>query len=474
MRPEAILPIVGAGVFMSTLDSSMINVALPTLMRDFGSSLAMTQWVVLVYLLTITGLLLFWGHFSIRYGPGRIYRLGLLIFSLGSLCSSLTPTIHLLILSRFVQALGGSMMMAVGPALIRAVYPPGQLGAALGKIGIATSLGLMTGPVISGLIIHWLHWRLIFLITVPVGVLVYLFSRGLNTLDLSSPENLRKQTSPPFDLTGALLWILAVSTTVVLTSAMAHGQTTPREPGRLTTLVAGLGTGITWIALLLHERSARNPLLPLRLIRQRFLAMAILSSMLSFMVLFFVILLIPFYLANVRELGSDTIGFVMMAIPLCVFFVAPVAGRLYDRIGAKIVATTGLLCCLLSLVLLATLSRNTPLGAIGACLALLGFGQAMFLAPNSAAALAGVNNHQAGVTSSLLATARNMGMLLGTALAALLFSWYFSRLTGGLDMVDYRPGLAPAFLAALRRTFQVGCLLALGAVVASWNRNEKS
>ncbi|BCO07822.1 hypothetical protein GF1_01980 [Desulfolithobacter dissulfuricans] len=261
---------------------------------------------------------------------------------------------------------------------------------------------------------------------------------------------------------------------MVLTSAMAHGQTTPREPGRLTTLVAGLGTGITWIALLLHERSTRNPLLPLRLIRQRFLAMAILSSMLSFMVLFFVILLIPFYLANVRELGSDTIGFVMMAIPLCVFFVAPVAGRLYDRIGARIVATTGLLCCLLSLVLLTGLSRNTPLGGIGASLALLGFGQAMFLAPNSASALAGVNNHQAGVTSSLLATARNMGMLLGTALAALLFSWYFSRLTGGLDMKDYRPELAPAFLSALRRTFQVGCLLAFGAVAASWNRGEKS
>ncbi|WP_456388639.1 MFS transporter [Desulfolithobacter sp.] len=468
MRHKVILPIVGAGVFMSTLDSSMVNVALPTLMRTFGSSLALTQWVVLVYLLTITGFLLFWGYFSTRYGLGRVYRYGLLIFSLSSLCSSLAPTIHLLILSRFIQALGGSMMMAVGPALIRAVYPPGQLGAALGRIGIATSLGLMTGPVLSGLLIHWFHWRLIFLITVPVGVTAYFLANGFNSPGSAAPEKNEK-----FDLKGGLLWIAAVTSTVLLASTFTHqqGKSHTTAPATMLTGIITLGT---WFLLLLHERSCQTPLLPTQLFKKRFFAMAILSSMLSFMVLFFVIFLIPFYLTNVRELGSDTIGLVMMAIPLCVFFVAPVAGMLYDRIGARIIATTGQLCCLLGLILLTGLSTNTPLQYIGVCLALLGFGQAMFLAPNSAAALAGVNSHQAGITSSLLATARNMGMLLGTALAALLFTWYFSRLTGGLDMKDYRPDLAPEFLKALNRTFQVGCLLAFGSVTASWCRGEKS
>ncbi|WP_457574125.1 MFS transporter [Desulfolithobacter sp.] len=468
MRHKAILSIVSAGVFMSTLDSSMVNVALPTLMRTFGSSLALTQWVVLIYLLTITGLLLFWGFFSGQYGLGRIYRLGLLIFSAGSLLSFLAPTIYILIVARFIQALGGSMMMAIGPALIRAIYPTEQLGFALGRIGIATSLGLMAGPVISGLLIRWFHWRLIFLITVPVGIVAYFLSNGLSSLGSAALEKSKK-----FDVKGGLLWITAVTSTVLLASTISPGPGRPHTTP-LATLFTTIITLGAWFLLLLHERSCQAPLLPTLLFKKRFFSMAILSSMLSFMVLFFVILLIPFYLANVRSLGSDTIGYVMMAIPLCVFFVAPIAGKLYDRIGARIIATIGLLCCLLSLALLTTLNVDTPLVSIAVRLALLGFGQAMFLAPNSAAALAGVNNHQAGVTSSLLATARNMGMLLGTALASLIFSWYFSRLTGGLDMVDYRPDLAPAFLTALRQTFQIGCLLAFGAVVASWNRGEKS
>ena len=161
-----VLLLVATGVFMSTLDSSMLNVALPSIMEAFGSPLALTEWVIIIYLLTITIMLLFWGHLSIRFGADRIYNLGLLIFSIGSLLCFLSTGIHPLIFCRFVQAMGASMMMAMGPALIKSVLPAEQLGRGLGQIGIATSMGLMAGPVISGLLIHWSHWRFIFLITV--------------------------------------------------------------------------------------------------------------------------------------------------------------------------------------------------------------------------------------------------------------------------------------------------------------------
>ena len=145
--------------------------------------------------------------------------------------------------------------------------------------------------------------------------------------------------------------------------------------------------------------------------------MAILSSTLSFAVLFFVLILMPFYLDRVLRLSPDRIGYVMMSLPLCVFIVSPIAGRLYDRIGARVVATGGLLCCLVGLAMLTRLTAETPPLAVAFRLALLGFGQAMFLSPNSASALGGVANEQAGLTASLLATARNFGMLAGTALA---------------------------------------------------------
>jgi len=205
-------------------------------------------------------------------------------------------------------------------------------------------------------------------------------------------------------------------------------------------------------------------------LQQRFFAMAILSSTLSFAVLFFVLILMPFYLDRVLGLSPDKIGYVMMSLPLCVFIVSPVAGSLYDRIGAKIVATGGLLCCLLGLGLLTRLTTETSPFTIAACLTLLGFGQAMFLSPNSASALGGVADDQAGVTASLLATARNFGMLVGTALAGLSFSLHFAYATGGLDMNEFVQSEIPAFMFALTRSFSYAMAISLCAVVASWIR----
>ncbi len=468
-----VLLMVAAGVFMSTLDSSMLNVALPSIMHAFGSPLALTEWVIIVYLLTITVMLLFWGHLSEKYGHDRIYNVGALIFSIGSLLCFLGPEIYSLIFFRFVQAMGASMMMAMGPALIKSVFPKDQLGRGLGRIGIATSLGLMTGPVVSGLLIRWSHWRVIFLITVPVGLAVYLTGK-INPIRLQQnvPDMpAGKKKNYPFDRTGALLWTAAISLTMF--TATHATSLCCAEHTKSYLLIAAIFLSVSaWFLLAGHERKYPYPLLPLNLFSKRFFSMAMLSAMLSFAVLFFVLLLTPFYLRSVQQLSADQTGYVMMALPLCVFFVSPIAGSLHDRIGARIVATTGLGFCLLGLVLLTTIDAATSPFIIAALLALLGFGQAMFLSPNSAAALSGVNHQQAGVTSSLLATARNMGMLVGTALAGLIFSIYFSRLTGGMDMKDFVPEYTPQFMVALKRTFQAAAIIAATGMAASWWRGR--
>lgn len=472
-QPTRVLLLVATGVFMSTLDSSMLNVALPSIMHAYGSTLALTEWVIIIYLLTITVMLLFWGHLSTRYGQGKIYNFGVLVFAIGSLLCFLAPGIHTLIFFRFVQALGASMMMAMGPALIKSVFPPEQLGRSLGQIGIATSLGLMTGPAISGLLIRWSHWRIIFLITVPVGLLVFLMGR--NTLTILKSANQGRSAGSeehPFDRVGALLWTVAISLTLLIashaTSLCCAEQRT--YPLLIINIVLTLSA---WFLLAIHELKYPSPLLPLGLFKKRFFAMAMLSSMLSFTVLFFVLLLTPFYLRSALGLSPDRIGYVMMALPLCVFFVSPVAGRLHDRIGARIVATTGLAFCLAGLLMLTTIDAATSPLSIAALLALLGFGQAMFLSPNSAAALSGVSHNQAGVTSSLLATARNMGMLIGTALAGLIFTLYFSRLTGGMDMKDFVPEYTPQFMIALKRSFQAAAVIAAVGMAASWWRGKE-
>ncbi|HHB77113.1 MAG TPA: DHA2 family efflux MFS transporter permease subunit [Desulfobulbus sp.] len=467
-KHHRILLVVSIGVFMSTMDSSMVNVALPTLMKVFGGSLAMTEWVVLMYLLTVTVTLLFWGYFSNGFGQGRLYSRGILLFTVGSLFCSLSPSLEFLIGARFVQATGASMMMAMGPALINSSYPREHLGKGLGMVGIATSLGLMTGPAVSGLLLRWSHWRFIFLVTVPIGLLVYIFWRKI-LLPIGRPLIVSGRANR-FDLLGGVLYLLAVTASIVLLTSGGGGCC--RQPVFGWAWYLSLAAALFWVLFIVHELRQEQPLLPLRLFRDLFFAMAMLSAMLSFVVLFFVLLLMPFYLSSVRGFPPDRVGWFMMAVPLCVFFVAPLAGRLHDKIGARIIASGGLSICLFSLLLLTGLTSDSPPAFIITALALLGVGQAMFLAPNSAAALAGVDHDKSGITSSLLATSRNMGMLLGTAVAGFIFAHTYARLTGGLDIREYAPAQVTAFIGALHRTFVAGSWIGLAAVLTSWLRGQ--
>jgi len=467
---QRILLLVSTGVFMSTMDSSMVNVALPTLMKVFTSSLAVTEWVVLMYLLTITVSLLFWGYFSSRIGQGLLYTHGLFVFSIGSLCCSLAPSMSMLIFFRFVQAIGASMMMAMGPALIKSSFPRRQLGRGLGMIGIATSLGLMTGPAISGVLLRWSHWRLIFLVTVPVGLLVYFSFREILVVIGRPVGAVSGSGRGDFDLPGGLLYASAVIITVLF---LAHTTKICCQPGwHGWSLYRAFVVLLVWAFFIVYELRKKCSFFPMPLFKNHFYAMAMISAMLSFTVLFFVLLLMPFYLSSVRGFPSDQVGYFMMAIPLCVFFVAPLAGRLHDIIGARIIASTGLSCCFFSLLLLTRLSATSSSMFIVSSLALLGFGQAMFLAPNSAAALAGVPHEESGITSSLLATSRNMGMLLGTALAGLVFARVYAQLTGGMDIKDFSSGQTAQFMQALQQTFKAGALLGVLAVLTSLLRGR--
>jgi MFS family permease len=323
-------------------------VALPTLMLRLHATLAATEWVILIYLLTISTLLLFWGHLASVHDPEGIYHYGMLLFGLGSLLCTAAPTIHTLILFRFIQGLGASMMMAVGPALIKRVFPPEQLGRGLGMIGIATSLGLLCGPVVSGFLIHYLHWRMIFLVTVPVSLFFYFLwhNNHGNERQAKSPLSLlmlltKAGSEMRLNLLSLLLWIGSITMSVLLANSATLLCSQEQQQHKLLLYLALLLVLIGWTLFFKHEQKALHPLLPRHLFARRFFSMAVLTGMLSFTVLFFVLLLVPFYLARIKGLRPDTIGMVMMAVPVLVFLVSPIAGRLFDRFGARLVATTG-------------------------------------------------------------------------------------------------------------------------------------
>lgn len=452
--------VVATGVFMSTLDSSMVNIALPAIMQEFHSSLHHTQWVVMAYLLTITASLLFWGHLSDRLGRGAVYSAGLLIFGLGSLACTWSPTLSWLIFFRFVQALGAAMMMATGPAIIRDTFPKEQLGRGLGLIGMAVSLGLMSGPAIGGLLIDFASWRALFFITVPIGLSFAIVGRRI----LPGPT---KKSSAPLDWFGSLCWataLLLISLAISQGSPLAWEMTT-----WFGTLFLAGGALFLFVKI---ENVVPYPLLQLTLFRKRFFTVGIVSAVLSFMLLFSTILLTPFFLVKVLRLSASQTGLIMMAIPSSLMVVAPIAGWLADRADSRLLTTLGLALSTGGIFLLSRIAAQTEPAAIAMRLLLIGCGQAIFLSPNSASILGNVERGQTGSAAALLATARNLGMLLGIAQAALIFTLHFNRLTNGLDMKDFSPEHVEAFMVAFRGALQIGACTGLLGILISWVRGK--
>ena len=453
-----ILAMVMTGVFLSTMDSGMLNVALPTIMRSFGLSLEHAEFIVTFYLLTITVTLVFWGGIADRWGRGAIYLAGMLLFSLGSLTCFFATSYQVLLASRFLQALGASMMMSSGPALIKMVFPADHLGRSLGLVGIATACGLLSGPFISGLMLSMFSWRAIFLVSLPVSVTVLLLGQFLLRHRLPSPGS----TTPfAFDWPGSCCWVAIIVLGVSLFHRLDRFLT-------LSNSIAFVLLVALVVVFIRVEKNAANPILPIGLLRKRFYWVAALTAAISFATMFAVLVLVPFYLEYVIYLPVDRIGRVMMAVPATVIVLSPLSGWLYDKMGARLLTTGGLGLCCLALLGLATLSVESSMAEVTGKLALLGAGQSVFLAPNSASVLSQVSEEYAGITAGILATARNFGMVAGATLAAALFSWWFTFYSGGAQLADYTIADRHAFILALRTTFFMSaCLALLGGILSA-------
>lgn len=435
----------------------MVNVALPEIMRYFVVSLNEVKLVVLVYLMVITVSLVFWGKIADRFGKGRVYVLGMVFFLIGALACSASVSLNDLILARCFQALGASMMMSSGPALLKITSPSEHLGRTLGLVGIATSCGLMIGPVVSGYILSHLGWRSIFLVSVVPGVAILALSLLYLLPGLAKLEEKKKAM---FDWTGGCLWILLVGAYAV----MLNGIVT-------STMGILAWVAVVFILLVLFyrvEQRSKAPILPIIEVKKRYYWVGASTAALAFAALFIVLITLPFYLDYVLQYPVDRIGLVMMALPVSLVVMAPCAGWLFDRTGsARIISTFGLALSTFALLLLMQLDHSTSFTSVAWRLTLLGAGQSIFLSPNSASVLSQVDEKYAGITSGILATARNFGMLTGTALAGAGFTFFYSKFTAGQTLQVFQPEMLNAFLKAQHHTLAIALMLLLTAVVIS-------
>lgn len=371
---------------MSTLDSSIVNVALPTLMGKLNTTMVTIEWVVLIYLIAFTSLILSFGRLSDIVGRRRVLVSGHLLFTLSSLLCALSPDVGTLIFARALQGTGAAMIMSCSQALIVDAFPETERGRALGTIGTVVAAGLTSGPAIGGFILSHFEWWMIFAVNVPVGFTVAILASRI--LKGSEADTRRDE---PFDLLGGVLIALSCGTLFTgLTHAHAWGYSSAR--------VLGLtATGVALIVLfVLHEKRVSHPVVDPELFHERIFRLPVLSAVALYTALFTMVFLMPFYLLFPMGYSEAQVGTVMMIPFALLFVVPPFSGALADRMGSRILCVCGMAILSLALALLAWPDQVTSFPPIAFKLALAGFGVALFLPPNNTTIMSSVPPERAG------------------------------------------------------------------------------
>ncbi len=453
---------VSLGVFLATIDGSIVNVALPTLVRELQTEFALVQWVVLAYLLTLTTLMLSVGRLADMIGKKPIYMTGFVVFTVGSVLCGLAPTVYWLIGFRVVQAIGAAMVFALGTAIVTEAFPPKERGKALGVVGSVVSIGIVIGPTLGGILLEGFSWHWIFIVNLPVGiigtVLVWRF------VPVTNPQGGQR-----FDYWGGItLFVALISLLLALTLGQNWGFT-----DRRVLLLFGLSL-IGTLFFLGIERYTTQPMIELSLFQNRLLNINLVTGFLAFMSVAGALILVPFYLENMLGYGPRQVGFLLAALPVMLGVVAPISGILSDKLGTRTITVVGLAVLMLGYYGLSTMTAETSTLGFVLRYGLIGLGFGVFQSPNNSAIMGSAPRERLGIVSGLLAVNRSLGQTTGIALlgafwAARVFFHEGATLAGGAteaSQLAQVAGLQDTFFAAALLMFLALCLGMWGWVQA--------
>jgi len=437
-----VLVAIGVGTFMSALDGSVVNVVLPVVARAFAADLATVEWVVTVYLLVVSGLLLSFGRLGDLRGHKRLYLSGFGLFFLGSVLCGLARSAGMLIFFRGLQALGAAMLFANSPAILTKSFSLEERGRALGLQATMTYLGLTVGPSLGGFLAERFSWRAVFYINVPIVLLALLLSWRFIPADAIHKDDER------FDVAGALLFTAGlVMLLFALNQGAAWGWASPWILGLVAAALVVLA------AFLRVEIRSASPMLDLRLFRNRTFSASVASAMLNYVCVYGLIFLMPFYLQQGLGLSPAEAGLLLTAQPIIMALIAPISGSLSDRMPAWVPSTLGMLILSIGAWLLSALGPSASMLQVAVGLGVAGLGIGLFVSPNSNALMSSAPRSRQGISAGILATARNVGMVLGVGLSGAIFSTVLAR--------GEAAGLALPLFPAVAASFRVAAVVAL-------------
>ncbi len=415
-RRNIILANTCMATFMATLDGSIVNIALPVISQSFAVSINAVQWIVSAYLLTVSATLLVWGRLSDLYGRKKLFASGMAVFALGSLLCGLAGSLVALVAARVVQAIGASIMMALVQGIVTSIFPPAERGKALGTVGAVVSIGSLVGPGLGGIMVHAAGWQSIFLINIPIGIAGVVITM-INMPGATEADKVRARRAGKFDLPGAGLFGAAI---VFLFFGLLAAQGGMIQTGpMLAMLVAALLLLATFFA---NEKRRTNPLVDLGMFANPVFSSGLAASFLSYTSMFAYVFFMPFFLQYVAKMDVLRAGLVMSAYPLTTALVAPLSGKLSDRIGYRPLTIAGATVSTVVLALVSGLGASSPEGLMIALIVLLGAGGALFQSPNTSSVMGAASRDKLGIAGSISAFFRNFGMVSGTTFSVLLFT----------------------------------------------------
>jgi EmrB/QacA subfamily drug resistance transporter len=420
-------------LFMIMLDNTVVNVALPSIQRDLHASITSLEWTVNAYTLTFAVLLVTGGRLGDIFGRRMMFLFGLIVFATSSALIGLAPTQELLVAGRAVQGIGAAFMMPGTLSIISNAFPPEERGRAIGTWAGVSALALAIGPVVGGALTEYVSWRAIFFLNLPVAAAAIVVT-------LFAVHNSRDETvDRSIDFPGiAAITVGLTSLILVLIEGNSWGWGSARA------IALFAATAIGFIAFALIETHRRVPMVDFKFFRSRtFLGANLVAIVISFAMLaqFFFLAL---YMQNILHFSALQAGVRFLPSTLMIVIVAPIAGRLSDRIGPKPLIIAGLSLLGLSLFLQSQITPTTGYATLLPAFVVMGIGIALTMSPMSTAAMNAVNVAKAGVASGTLSMSRMVGGSLGVAVTGALFQNQFSTrvhdLTAGTPLAKYPSG----------------------------------
>lgn len=462
-RKWLVMAAVSTGVILATIDGSIVNVAFPTLVEELDTTFHVIQWVALGYLLTIATFTLGMGRLGDVIGKKALYASGFALFTLASVLCGLSPSVGWLIGFRIFQALGSVMILALGSAILVEAFPPSERGKALGWIGTAVSLGIITGPVLGGILISAFSWRAIFFVNLPVGIIgTWLAVRNV-------PRS-RPSPGQRFDIAGALAMSVSLfSLSIALTLGQDLGF------GSVQILAGFAVSAVSAIGFVFIELRVDSPMIQLRLFRNPMLSVSVITGFLVFAGLSATFFLLPFYLEGVLRFEVGQVGLLMGAAPLMVGLISPLSGSLSDRIGIRPLTLAGLVIVGLSFVGFLTFGVDTSVPHYLVVAISIGVGVAVFQSPNNSAIMGSVPREYMGLGGGLMTITRLLGQISGIAVLGSVWATSTATAAGG-NLPEGGASMAPplAQVAGLHVTYSIAAgIMVVAVIIGAWGLRKE-